>query len=396
MADVGVEEWVAAGRAIASGELLRYGPKARFTRQFEQRFGTMIGSRHVLAVNNGTAALIAALSAAGIGPGDEVLVPAYTWMATAAAPVMVGAVPVLVDIDETLTMDPVDLEKKVTPHTRAIIPVHMINLPTNMDAVMAVARRHRLIVIEDACQAAGVRYKEKYCGAIGDAGCFSFNQYKNINIGEGGAIATSDDRLFARALNYHDLGIWARNHSLESNEPVFVGVNMRATEIEGAMLNTQLTKLQPLLKRMKQRRNVLVEEIREEGKLRMSPHNDPDNAVALTVIFDTEEEAEAYARQRRAVYRVYDNSKHIYTNWEAILSKRTAHPKLNPWAWAHREISYDETTCAKTLDILRRTCRVALAESWRKPEVRLSMGRNGNGHANGHGNGHGLNGGNGK
>ena len=132
--------------------------------------------------------------------------PAYTWMATAAAPVMVGAVPVLVDIDESLTIDPADIERKITPYTRAIMPVHMLNLPCNMDAIMAIAKKRKLLVIEDACQAVGVRYKDRYCGAIGDAGAFSFNAYKNINIGEGGAVITNDDRIFARARKYHDLG----------------------------------------------------------------------------------------------------------------------------------------------------------------------------------------------
>jgi dTDP-4-amino-4,6-dideoxygalactose transaminase len=374
MAKIGIEEWWAVGRALAAGDLLRYSSNGQFTKKFEERFGAMIGARNVLTVTNGTAALTSALAAAGVGPGDEVLTPAYTWMATAAAPVMVGAVPVLVDVDETLTMDPADLEAKITPYTRAIIPVHMINLPANMDAIMAIARKRGLLVIEDACQAVGVRYKDRYCGAIGDAGCFSFNPHKNINIGEGGALATNDDRLFARALNYHDLGVWARNHKIENSEPVFVGLNFRANEIEGAMLNAQLSKLQPMLQRMKVRRQIIADAFARGGQVRVSPHNDPENAVSLTVIFDTVAEAEAYAK-RPGVIRIYDNSKHVYTNWEAILARRTAHPKLNPWSWAHRDITYSPETCARTLDILKRTCRIRLSENWPTPVARLKARR---------------------
>jgi dTDP-4-amino-4,6-dideoxygalactose transaminase len=370
MAKVGIREWWAVGRAMASTDLLRYGAGSRFTARFEERFGAMIRAKRVLTVTSGTAALTTAIAAAGIGPGDEVLVPAYTWMATATAPVMAGAVPVLVDIDETLTMDPSDLEAKITPNTRAVIPVHMANSPADMDAIMRIARKHGLIVIEDACQAAGVRYKERYCGAIGDAGCFSFNPHKNINVGEGGAVATSDDRLFMRALNYHDLGVWARNHDIESNEPVFIGHNFRANEIEGAMLNVQLSRLQPMLDRMKKRRRIIAEALSRDSHIRVSPHNDPANAVSLAVIFSTEEEALAYSK-RPGVIRVFDNSKHVYTNWRAIMERRTVHPKLNPWAWAHRDIRYSPESCARSLDILRRTCRIRLSEQWPTVVARL-------------------------
>ena len=211
MANLGVREWLAAGRAIAEGNLMRYADKAHFVTAFERRLATYVGSKYALTVNGGTSALICALAAAGVGPGDEVLVPAYTWLATPAAAIIVGAVPILVDINDTLTMDPIDLERKITPFTKAIIPVHMANLPCAMDEIMAIARKYRLLVIEDACQAVGVRYKDKFCGALGDVGAFSFNKFKNINIGEGGAVLTSDDRLFARALNFHDLGLFARD-----------------------------------------------------------------------------------------------------------------------------------------------------------------------------------------
>src|SRR6185503_13656684 len=133
-------------------------------------------------------------------------------------PVMVGAVPILVDIDESLTIDPADIERKITPHTKAIIPVHMINLTCAMDQIMAIAKKHNLQVIEDACQAVGVRYKDRYCGAVGDAGAFSFNSYKNMNIGEGGAFVTNDGALYARARNYHDLGAPIRGHEETFNQ----------------------------------------------------------------------------------------------------------------------------------------------------------------------------------
>lgn len=369
MPNIGVREWFAAGQAILSGNIYRYKDDAHFSEAFERRLGETLGSKYALAVNSGTAALVCALAAAGIGPGDEVLVPAYTWMATAAAPVMVGAVPVLVDIDETLTIDPDDIERKITPYTKAIIPVHMINLPCAMDRIMAIAKKHSLLVIEDACQAAGVHCAGGYCGAVGDAGAFSFNSYKNMNIGEGGALVTNNGALYARARNYHDLGAAIRGHEETFNQAPFVGHNMRVTELQTAMLGVQLSKLMPMMERLKTRRAAMAK-IFEESGLRLAPHNDPATAVSLVVLFDTAVQAIEFAK-RPQVTRIMDSSKHIYTNWEAILAKRTFHEKMNPWAWAHREIDYSPQSCTRSLDILSRACRVALGQRYPTPLVRI-------------------------
>lgn len=374
MPNVGVRELWAAGQAILGGNLYRYAETAHFSEAFERRLGAAVGAEYALAVNSGTAALVVALAAAGVGPGDEVLVPAYTWMATAAAPVMVGAVPVLVDIDESLTIDPIDMERKITPQTKAVIPVHMINLPCDMDAICAIAKKHNIAVIEDACQAVGVRYKEKFCGAIGDAGAFSFNSYKNMNIGEGGAFVTNDGKLYARARNYHDLGAPIRGHEETFNEAAFVGHNMRVTELQTAMLGVQLSKLMPMMERLRRRRAAMAEVFEASGKLKLAPHHDPENAVSLVVIFDTADEAIEFAK-RPQVTRIMDSSKHIYTNWEAIIAKRTFHPKMNPWAWASRDIEYTPQTCAKSLEILSRACRVALGQRYPIPVVQFAARR---------------------
>ena len=367
MPNVGLREWIAAGRAIANGHLLRYDQGAHLVARFERELAETTGAGHVLAVNSGTSALVSALAAAGIGPGDEVLVPAYTWMATAAAPVQVGAVPILVDIDETLTMDPEDIRAKITPYTRAIIPVHMVNAPCDMDAIMSIAREHGLIVIEDACQGVGIRYKDRHCGAIGDLGTFSFNKMKNMNIGEGGAVLTSDERYFIRARSYHDLGSLVRQHGDRLNEPEFVGMNMKVNEIQGAMLSVQLRKVIPMLSRMQKRRAVLAEILEQSRDFRVTPHNDPASAVSLSILAPTREAAIELTGRRGVHNRLRDSSKHLYTNWEPILQKRTFHPKMNPWAWAKREITYSPDMCARTLDILDRTCIITLGMRYPTP-----------------------------
>jgi len=200
MPRVGLTELVTLSRVVASGQLLRYrGGEQGFTTRFETKLAAQLNVKHVSHRQQRTSALISALAAAGIGPGDEVLVPAYTWVATAIAPIAVGAVPIIVDVDESLTIDPEDIKRKITPYTKAIMPVHMLNLVCDMDAITAIAKQNKLIIIEDACQAVGVSYKHRRVGTIGDAGAFSFNQFKNLNSGEGGAILTNNDRLFTRA-----------------------------------------------------------------------------------------------------------------------------------------------------------------------------------------------------
>jgi dTDP-4-amino-4,6-dideoxygalactose transaminase len=364
MARVGLREWFALGAVIASGKVIRYGDNAgRQTDRFEARLSEMTGAKFVQTVNSGTNALIGALAAAGIGPGDEVLVPAYTWIATAAAPVAVGAVPILVDIDETLTIDPQDIERKISPYTKAIMPVHMGNVVCDMDAIMEIARRHNLIVIEDACQAVGLRYKDRHAGAIGQAGAFSFNSYKNINIGEGGAVLTSDEQLFQRARMYHDVGSFARGHD-RHNEPFFVGMNFKASEFDGAMLNVQLSKLGPLIRRLRKRYDMMAEILSTTRAFRIAPHNDPANGCGMHVIFDKQEDAAAFAQARRGVHRLIDSGRHIYTNWEAIMERRSFHPRMNAWQWANRDIRYSADMCARTLDLLSRTCSVTLGHQY--------------------------------
>lgn len=357
---IGGREVVAAVRVLLAGNLSRFqsGRTSR-TLVFEQRLQRIIGVKHALAVNSGTSALICALVGAGVGPGDEVLVPAYTWVSTAAAPLAVGAVPVLVNIDESLSMDPSDVKRKTTPRTKAIIPVHMRNLVADMDPLMQIAHDHNLVVIEDACQAIGVEYRGRRVGSIGHAGAMSFNQHKNIKSGEGGALLTNDPRIFARARMYHDVGSYSRDERFETDEPLFVGLNLRMPELSAAILDSQLKRLDKQLAIRKAHRRVIVEELSRNPRLRISPHNDPTNAVGITVVFDDANDAARFARNS-GVNCLIDTGRHIYTNWLSILEKRSFHPRMNPWSWANFAADPVAADCARTLDILRRTCSISV------------------------------------
>ncbi len=361
MYEIGLREMMVLCRVTASGQLMRYrGGENGFTDRFEKALCEKTEARHALTVNSGTSALICALVGLGIGPGDEVIVPAYTWIATALAPLAVGAVPILADVDESLTLDPADVERKITENTRAIIPVHMLNLVCDMDALMEIAGRRGLYVIEDACQAVGVRYKGRRVGTIGHAGAFSFNQFKNIAAGEGGALLTNDDRVFTRATMYHDVGSATREQLTDSNEAIFAGMNFRVSELTGAVLGEQLKRLDGVLERLRRRRRAMADILSAGSGFVLSPHNDPEDAVSLTLLFETAEQAAAFKARHRRASRLIDTDRHIYTNWEPVMQKRSFDPRMNPYDWARREITYSPDMCARTLDILERTCQIPI------------------------------------
>jgi dTDP-4-amino-4,6-dideoxygalactose transaminase len=219
---------------------------------FEEAWARVHQARFCVAVVNGTAALEIALRALEIGPGDEVIVPAYTFIATAAAVLRVGALPIFADIDpETYTLDPAAVEAALTPRTRALLPVHLAGQPADMDALLALARRHGLAVVEDAAQAHGAAWRGRRVGALGDLGTFSFQASKNITAGEGGAIVTDAERLYERVWSLHNVGRvrtadWRRQGWYEH---ALLGTNARLTAFQAAVLLAQLTRLEAHLAR---------------------------------------------------------------------------------------------------------------------------------------------------
>jgi dTDP-4-amino-4,6-dideoxygalactose transaminase len=209
---------------------------------FERRFAAMHGCKHGIAVVNGTVSLRIGLMAAGIQADDEVIVPPYTFLSTASAVVEANAIPVFADVDlETFNLDPKAVEAAITPRTRAIIPVHFAGQVADMDAIMAIARKRKLIVIEDAAHAHGAVYKKRSAGSIGRLGSFSFQSSKNLTSGEGGIITTNDDQLAESCRSIHSCGripggLWYEHHVISGN--------YRLGEFQGAILNCQLSRLE--------------------------------------------------------------------------------------------------------------------------------------------------------
>jgi dTDP-4-amino-4,6-dideoxygalactose transaminase len=244
--EIGEEEKQEVLEVLERKYLFRYyGPQEypSKVRQFEVEFSQKVGSEHALAVNSCTSALISSLIAVGVGPGCEVIVPGYTFFASAAAIVSAKAIPVVAEVDATLTLDPDDFERKITPYTKAVIPVHMRGVPCNMDRIMEIARRHDIKVVEDVAQAVGGTYHGKYLGTFGDCGAYSFQYHKIITAGEGGMVVTDDWLTYQRAMGYHDTAACWRPERFGEERfagELFCGVNYRMSELTGAMLLAQL------------------------------------------------------------------------------------------------------------------------------------------------------------
>lgn len=236
-------------------ESTRWGTRGPKVEEFERRFAEAHGCKYAVTVTSGTVALELALRAAGVQAGDEVIIPPYTFVATATCVVSIDAVPVFADIEpDTYNLDAHSVEKHITERTKAIIPVHIGGRPVDMDAIMDIAQRHNLSVIEDCAQAHGASWKWQPVGSIGDAGCFSFQNSKNITAGEGGIITTNDEELHATAWSLHNVG---RRPGGEWYEHPVMGGNYRMTEWQAAVLLAQLDKLEEWASKREENANYL-------------------------------------------------------------------------------------------------------------------------------------------
>lgn len=227
---------------LRSGHWGRGGGKA--VARFEADYARLLGAPHVVATANGTSALIASLGALGIGPGDEVIVPPYTFVATVNAVLLHRALPVFVDSDlHTFQIDHRKIEAKITPRTKAILPVHMAGGPANLDDILALGKRRNIPVIEDACQAHLAEWRGKKVGTLGLTGCFSFQASKNLNAGEGGAVCSSDADFIEKVYTYHTNG---RARKTDGSDFSYrqMGANLRLTEFQAALLTSQMTRLE--------------------------------------------------------------------------------------------------------------------------------------------------------
>lgn len=364
---IGQEEIEELRQVIETRSLFKINKGLQESMQVEQSLREKFGTKYPIFMTSGHAALTSALIARGIGPGDEVIVPAYTYIATAMAVVAAGAIPVIAEADETLTLCPKDLEAKITKNTKAVIPVHIQGFPCNMDAIMAIAEKYNLFVLEDACQADGGSYKGKRLGTVGHAGALSFNFYKIISSGEGGALLTDDKLLFERALIYHDSSAVAYfgDQLAGFTTEGFCGNEYRSNELCAAVIKVQLTRMDGILADLRKNKAYMMENLKDVCTF--APSHDPagDCGTTLALRFDSEEAARAVATSEGVKGTLpIDTGKHVYKHWTPIMEKRGAlHPLMDPFKMeANRDIvpDYRADMCPRSLDLLARTVYISM------------------------------------
>ena len=352
---IGKEETDEVMDVMQSGYLSRYGDlnDPKFRRKvytFEKEFAEFCGVDHSLVTSSGTSAIMISLLAMGIKPGDEVIVPAYTFVATYSATIFTGAVPVLAEIDDSLDIDPADIEKRITKKTKAIMPVHMLGNASDMDAVTDIANKHGLMVLEDACQAGGGSYNGKKVGSIGKMGTFSLNIFKTITAGDGGVITTNDKELYERAFGLHDQGHKPLRAGLEVGHRSILGLNFRVTELTGAVALAQLRKIDKIITTLRQKKNKFKSMISDIKGFKFRKLNDPQGecGTLCTVIFDSAEKAAAVSRALGAT-TVDHSGWHVYANMEHV----------NRYLKEHN-LPHDKGAYPRTDDILSRAVNISI------------------------------------
>lgn len=367
---VGDEEIEAIENVVRSMKLFRFqGPNmATECQMFEEELAAQMGVKHAVLLTSGTNALVASLKAAGIGAGDEVIIPSYTFFATAAAVVSVKAVPIIVNIDETLSMSPKELKAALSPKTKAVIPVHMDGRPCDLEKISAICCEHNLVLIEDAAQAIGGSFNGKRLGSVGEFGCFSFNQDKIISAGEGGALICNDPFAYKRAQNIHDAccPFGATLKETFDKDKVVIGGSMRVSEITGAMLRVQLKRLDSIIARLKKNQLELEEALKGEG-FKLAPKNcsEGDCGTSVMVSFPDAQQAlkssQEWAKKDLKSFPISIRPAHAVWQWVHLLRhERFASDAENPFRYSDRKAQeiYHPLHFHETVELLTRTIKL--------------------------------------
>src|SRR5436190_12667623 len=375
---IGEEEIQEVLDVLRGGYLFRYGISLgsevdpRFkgkVYQVEKEIAEYCGLRHAVAVNSGTSALLTALAGLGIGPGDEVIVPGYTFIASLSSVVYSRAIPVLAEVDRTFNLDPEDVKAKITPRTRAIMAVHMMGNPARLDELRAIADERGLLLIEDGAQAFGATYKGRPVGSIGHAGAFSFNVYKTITSGDGGMVVTSDEEVYRRCFAFHDQGHSPLRTGVEIGQRPFVGLDFRFTELQAAVLIAQFRKLPRILSHLRANKKRYKELIADLPGLEFRQLPDPagDLATMLTVILPAEDVARRIAKDLGTKV-VSEAGWHVYSNMEQILEQRTITAEkcpftCSPYTGRGGEMRYWTGMLPRTDALLARSINIGIGVS---------------------------------
>jgi 8-amino-3,8-dideoxy-alpha-D-manno-octulosonate transaminase len=382
----GFELWSDAERkelmdVVESGVLMRYGfDGARNghwkAKELEEAICKHFGSKHAQLLSSGTAALTTAMAALGIGAGDEVIMPSFTFVASFEAVLSTGAVPVLVDVDETLTLNPDAVRAAITGKTKCIMPVHMCGSMADMDALLLICKEHKLSLLEDACQSIGASYKGKFLGTIGDAGTFSFDFVKTLTCAEGGAVLTNNADVYTKSDHYSDHGHDHKGVDRGADLHPFIGYNYRISELHAAVGLAQIRKLDSFLSIQKRNHAALKEML---GSLpgvtfRKIPDPQGDSCTFLSWFLPTESDARevvAELKSRNALagnFYWFDNNWHYIRKWDHLknsLTLNSLHPDLKKAVQQQAGKDFSASD-----NILGRCISTAISLSWTEEQLK--------------------------
>jgi len=364
---------------LDNGVLMRYGfdgmRKGHWkAKALEAELEKTFGSQHAQLVSSGTAAVSVALAAAGVGAGDEVIMPTFTFVASFEAILMLGAIPVLVDIDDTLTLDPEAVKAAVTENTKAVMVVQMCGSMGDMTALKSICKAHDLILIEDACQAIGGTYEGKSLGSIGDLGCFSFDFVKTITCGEGGAVITNNSEYYSNSDHYSDHGHDHEGSDRGAETHPFLGYNFRISELHAAVGLAQIRRLPEFLEVQKKNYTVLRETLSQivGVTFRKVPEGGEESYAFLNFFLPDLDTARATSHAFKdngidASFHYYDNNWHYVRKWQHLIEQKSLYPlsaevKLGLEQLQHKTFEQSDHFIGRNI-----SCLIKL--SWTQAEV---------------------------
>lgn len=375
----GAEERKEVQDVLDSGVLMRYGFDGMRNghwkaKELEKAITDTFSVKHAQLTSSGTTALSTAMAVMGVGAGDEVIMPTFTFVASFEAIIAAGATPVLVDIDDTLCLDPQAVEAAITPNTKMVMPVHMCGSMAQMDELQAICEKHDLLLLEDACQAIGGTFHGKKLGTIGHAGTFSFDFVKTITCGEGGVVLTNDETLYTNADHYSDHGHDHIGNDRGAEDHPFLGYNYRISELHAAVGLGQIRKLDQILATQKEH-NAIIKAALEPIKgisFRRIPDPEGDNASFLSFFLPTEDLAR---KAHKALlenglggnFYWFDNNWHYIKKW-SHLKNATSLFQLNP-SLASALQNYDYDQFGKSDAVMGRTISSLINLSWNREQA---------------------------
>jgi 8-amino-3,8-dideoxy-alpha-D-manno-octulosonate transaminase len=377
----GDDERKEVNEVLETGILMRYGFDAQRkgkwkSKELEEAICKTFGSKYSQLTSSGTSALTTALAALGIGAGDEVIMPSFTFVASFEAVLSVGAVPVLVDVDETLTMNPEAVRKAITSKTKCIMPVHMCGSMADIDTLVSICTENNLLLLEDACQSIGATYNGKYVGTIGDAGTFSFDFVKIITCGEGGAVITNNEDVYTKCDGYSDHGHDHKGVDRGADLHPFIGYNFRISELHAAVGLAQIKKLHKFLNiqegNHEQLKNILSEVA--EVSFRQIPDPSGDSCTFLSWFLPTEEITRAVVNELKAQnilagnFYWYDNNWHYIRKWDHLKNSTTLHLLNDAQQTALKKLQSQDFSASDA--IMSRCISTAISLTWTEEQIK--------------------------